>query len=124
MSISRYRQRQMNSGKSRVAVFAWVVLALIALLTTGLVVGREDEDASAETSATADTGGRDDVGSNDGKELSANPVQRVAQKALKGEYGNLEDWQYKAYKYALAQEADISGRFKRRYSSASPMPTG
>lgn len=109
MNISRYRQRQMNSGKSRVAVFVWVTLALAVLLTTGLVVGREDKDASSEKSVTADTGRRDDVDNNDGKELPENPVQRVAHKALKGEYGKLEDWQYKAYKYALLQEANVDG---------------
>lgn len=109
MSISRYRQRRVTSGRLSVAVFAWLMLALVALLTTGLAAGREDKDASSEKSATADTGRRDDVDNNDRKELPENPIQRVAHKALKGEYGNLEDWQYKAYKYALAQEASVNG---------------
>ena len=30
-------------------------------------------------------------------------------KALSGEYGKLADWQYKAYTYALAQDAGIEG---------------
>ena len=109
MSISKYRQRRVKSGRLSVAVFAWLMLALIALLTTGLVVGRGDEDTSSEKSATADISRRDDVGNNDRKELPENPIQRVAHKALKGEYGKLEDWQYKAYKYALIQEAKVDG---------------
>ena len=109
MSISRYWQRRVEPGKLPGAVFAWLVLALVALLTAGLCAGREDNSASSAKSETADTGRKHDVGNNDGKQLPANPVQRVAQKALKGEYGNLEDWQYKAYKYALAQDADIDG---------------
>jgi len=109
MSISRCRQRRVKSGKLPWVVLAWRMLALVALLTTGLVVGREGEDGSSEKSATADTGQRDDVDNNDGKQLPANPIQRVAHKALKGEYGKLEAWQYKAYEYALAQEADVNG---------------
>ena len=42
-------------------------------------------------------------------DLPADPVQRVADKALGGVYGELEDWQHKAYTYALAQNAQISG---------------
>jgi len=109
MSISRYRQRRVKPGKLPGAVFAWVVLALVALPVTGLVAGREDNSASSGKSATADTGRRGNVDNNDGKQLPANPVQRVAHKALSGEYGKLENWQYKAYKYALAQEATVNG---------------
>ena len=42
-------------------------------------------------------------------DMPADPVQRVATKALAGAYGELEDWQHKAYTYALAQNAQISG---------------
>ncbi len=109
MSISKHRQRQVNSSKLPVAVFAWVVLALAALLTTGLAAGREENNALSTKSATADTGRRDDVDNNGRKELPENPIQRVAHKALNGEYGKLADWQYKAYKYALIQEANVDG---------------
>ncbi len=109
MSISRYRQRRVKPGKLPGAVFALLMLVLVALPVTGLVAGREDNSASSGKSAPADTGRRDDVDNNDGKQLPANPVQRVAHKALSGEYGKLEDWQYKAYKYALAQGANVDG---------------
>jgi len=41
--------------------------------------------------------------------LPADPVQRVAAKALRGDYEELEAWQHKAYTYALAQNAQVSG---------------
>lgn len=42
-------------------------------------------------------------------DLPADPVQRVAEKALAGEYGDLERWQEKAYQYALAQGTAPAG---------------
>ncbi len=42
-------------------------------------------------------------------DLPADPVQRVAKKALAGEFGVLEQWQHNAYTYALAQKATVSG---------------
>lgn len=41
--------------------------------------------------------------------LPTDPAQRVAEKALAGQFGKLEHWQKKAYRYALAQDAHISG---------------
>jgi hypothetical protein len=43
------------------------------------------------------------------EDSAQNPVLQVARKALSGEFGPLKRWQYKAYKYALAQEADVEG---------------
>jgi len=42
----------------------------------------------------------------DAAELPAD-VQRVAEKALRGEFGELEDWQHKAYTLALEQRVQL-----------------
>ena len=46
----------------------------------------------------------------DSQESADNPIRVVAQKALKGEFGNLASWQYKAYEYALIQDANVKGQ--------------
>lgn len=45
----------------------------------------------------------------DAADLPADPVQRVSIRALRGDFGKLQNWQHKAYKYALAQDAKING---------------
>jgi len=108
MSISEYSRPCERSGKLMVVALVSLMIAVIAVLAGGLAEGGTSKGTSIGNSALPDGAPRDST-DGDGQQLPANPVHRVAQKALKGEYGKLEDWQYKAYKYALAQKADIDG---------------
>ncbi len=90
-----------------VAVFVAIVMLLTGTFTASLTMEHTAKDESNQKSGSADIGQVKDDGEEN--KMPENPVKRVAVKALKGEYGNLEDWQYKAYKYALAQDADVDG---------------
>ncbi len=109
MSIIEHLHKRTTTSKYTTAtVFVAIVMLLIATLTAGLTTERPAKDQSSQESASAGTEQtKGDVG--DENKMPQNPVKRVAMKALAGKYGNLADWQYKAYKYALAQDADIEG---------------
>ena len=91
-----------------VAVFAAIAVLLTGTFTASLATEHTAKDESNQKSGSAGSGQAKDDGGEENK-MPENPVKRVATKALRGEYGNLEDWQYKAYKYALAQNAEVDG---------------
>jgi len=109
MSIIKHIPERVATSKfTTVAVFVAIVVLLAATFTASLAAERTTKNEPGQKSTSADIRqGKDDGGEK--SKMPENPVKRVAVKALRGEYGNLEDWQYKAYKYALAQDADVDG---------------
>jgi len=109
MSIIKHLHKQATTSKYTTAtIFVAIVILLMVTLTVGLTTERITKDQPMQESASAGTEQAKGDGGDENK-MPQNPVKRVAMKALSGKYGKLADWQYKAYKYALAQDADIEG---------------
>ncbi len=108
--MSKAPNRRRKAVPPEYKVWAVVVVLLLVVAVGGHWALAQDENAGTGQADLARVGDESPAVGEQEAAPPANPIRRVAQKALRGDFGKLKPWQHKAYKYALAQDVTVSGR--------------